>query len=55
MPKVQVCAFAGKMMWRSTHPLFVRHPAVAAEIFIDIMSDRGFGVAHEVRALCCAS
>ena len=48
MPKVQVCAFAGKLMWRSTDALFVRHPNTAAEIFIDIMSDRGFGVAHEV-------
>jgi len=48
MPKVQVCAFAGKLMWRSTDALFVRHPSTAAEIFIDIMSDRGFGVAHEV-------
>lgn len=49
MPRLRRCAFAGEMVWRTQNELFTNNP-IAADIFSDIMADRGFGVTHEVRA-----
>jgi len=47
MPRLRRCAFAGEMVWRTQNELFTNNP-IAADIFSDIMADRGFGVTHEV-------
>ena len=50
MPRLGRSAFSGEMRWRSNHELFTEHPS-ATTLFADILADRGFGVAHEVRAI----
>jgi adenylate kinase len=47
-PVLRRAALAGHAVWRSRAPLFERE-ASAAEILVDVLSDRGYAVEHERR------
>jgi hypothetical protein len=47
-PVLRRAALAGHAVYRSTAPLFEREPR-AAEMLVDILSDRGYAVDHERR------
>lgn len=47
VPLLKRCSLAGHAQLKTSNPLFGEHPQ-AADMFIDILTDRGFSVAHSV-------
>ena len=48
IPQLRRCALAGHAIFESTDSLFIDHP-MATDMLIDILSDRGFSVAHQIK------
>ena len=47
VPLLKRCSLAGHAQLKTTNPLFGEHPQ-ASDMLIDILTDRGFSVAHSV-------
>ena len=47
VPLLKRCSLAGHAQLKTSNPLFGEHPQ-AADMLIDILTDRGFSVAHSV-------
>jgi hypothetical protein len=45
VPLLKRCSLAGHAELKTHNLLFVEHP-IAADMFIDVLTDRGFSVAH---------
>ena len=48
VPLLKRCSLAGHAELKTHNPLFVEQPLKAADMLIDILTDRGFSVAHTV-------
>ena len=47
VPLLKRCSLAGHAHLKTTNPLFGEHPQ-ASDMLIDILTDRGFSVAHSM-------
>lgn len=47
VPLLKRCSLAGHAQLKTSNPLFGEHPQ-ASDMLIDILTDRGFSVAHSV-------
>ena len=47
VPLLKRCSLAGHAQLKTTNPLFGEHPQ-ASDMLIDILTDRGFSVAHSM-------
>lgn len=47
VPLLKRCSLAGHAELKTHNPLFVEHPK-ASDMLIDILTDRGFSVAHTI-------
>ncbi len=47
VPLLKRCSLAGHAELKTRNPIFGEH-ALAADMFIDVLTDRGFSVAHVV-------
>lgn len=47
VPLLKRCSLAGHAELKTRNPIFAEH-TVAADMFIDVLTDRGFSVAHVV-------
>ena len=47
VPLLKRCSLAGHAQLKTTNPLFGDHPQ-ASDMLIDILTDRGFSVAHSM-------
>lgn len=47
VPLLKRCSLAGHAELKTRNPIFGEHP-LAADMFIDVLTDRGFSVAHVV-------
>ena len=45
LPLLKRCSLAGHAELKTSNTLFTEHP-MAADIFVDILADRGFSAAH---------
>lgn len=50
VPLLKRCSLAGHAELKTRNAIFAEHP-IAADMFIDVLTDRGFSVAHVVDEL----